>query len=163
MQDNVAPVQAGPMFDPLMMYADWYIAQPSFGIPRSPHYGTQRLPDRTSIILHRNGEFQVQLWIGDPNSVVPEHVHPNIDALHMYICGDIEFTACGKPELTIQQQAQTRPDGCGIANGYSFRSRPGESHGAVFGPRGGAFIAIQRWIGKPPTSETDDWEDAPAQ
>jgi hypothetical protein len=48
-------------------------------------------------------------------------------------------------------------DGTQVVAGVQFRIRPGVLHGAVVGPKGGAFLSLQHWIEGEPTSVGLDW------
>ncbi len=147
-------------FDPLVAFAAWYTAQPGFGLPLCPHFGVTRIGRQSGLVLFRQGQFQVQLWVCDPMSEVPDHGHPHIDAIHVYLAGDIFFRINRKPAVT-ENDIATLPDGRCAMNRANFRSRPGEVHGATIGSNGGAFLAIQHWLKGSPTSEVEDWDGDP--
>ena len=101
--------------------------------------------DTAGVALYREGEYQVELFIVQPNSIIIPHIHPNVDSYEDYIAGDIDFVLEGKMYnyLTVNEP---------------LRVHPNSWHGGMFGNRGGTFISIQRWLnGVSPKFVGDDW------
>ena len=131
-------------YDPLMAYAYWYKAQP-YAIPRSPFDGVVRVDGFSGLVLHRSGRHQVQLWICDPNTTIPEHSHPNVDSFAMWVSGDLQFMVEG---------GDGKPTN-------SFRAKPGVKHSATIGPKGAAFLTFHEFTDGDPRSVTEDWSGPP--
>ncbi len=112
------------------------------------------------IVLFRDGNFQVQLFICDPNTEIPDHGHPNIRGFAMYLSGDLYFRRNGEFTITPELIAETEAKGKTLL-GLIGRINPGETHGATVGPRGAAFLAIEEWITGEPTSVHLDWDGPP--
>lgn len=100
----------------------------------------------TAITLYREDNFQVQMIIVPPNHVIPPHTHPDVDSFEVFFTGDITFYINGKiPEESPEL-------------GAPIRVRPDDVHSGEFGPAGGAFLSIQRWLnGIAPTSVGYNW------
>jgi hypothetical protein len=96
------------------------------------------------VVLYRQAPYQVQMFIIPPNCEIDDHVHPNVDSYEVYLSGDIKFRIEGK-----------------IVEDNVIRVYPTASHGGSFGPRGGCFVSVQKWLnGVIPTSVGADWKDA---
>lgn len=111
-----------------------------------------KVGDNTGAVLFRKEQYQVQLFICDPNSEIFDHIHPNIDSYEVYLGGDINFRIHGN-FLTTEES---------IASNMRQRVKPNDWHGASIGKRGGSFISIQHWLNNiPPTSVHHDWNGVP--
>lgn len=146
----------------LAAFARWFLAQP-FGSLRPPRslsllYRTEG-GCVTSVVLHRDAPYQVELFAGPGPGHFPPHRHPSVDSFEVMLGGDIGFTLRGKRLFSEQQLAAVADDGTSIVRGAMIRVRPGDLHGAEIGPAGGAFLSIQRWLnGVQPTSVGLNWE-----
>ena len=99
------------------------------------------------VVLYRQAPYQVQLFIMPPYSSIEDHIHPNVDSYEVYLGGDIDFRFDGE---------MYTPE----ALGTHIRVHPNCWHGGLFGPRGGSFLSVQKWLnGKEPTTVGDDWHD----
>lgn len=98
--------------------------------------------------VHRHEQFQTQLFIGQPNAVVPDHIHPNIDSFEVYISG-MTFRHSGE---TVATPETTVP-------GKAIYVAHNDWHGGVAGPNGGCFLSVQKWLNNTkPTSVERDWD-----
>lgn len=98
----------------------------------------------SGVVLYRQSPYQVQMFIIPPNCEIDDHVHPNVDSYEVYLSGDIKFRIEGK-----------------IVEDNVIRVHPTTSHGGSFGPRGGCFVSVQKWLNDvTPTSVGADWNDA---
>ena len=50
-----------------------------------------RIENVTAILLYRRDQFQVQMFAVPENTIVPEHTHPNVDSIEVYVGGNIMF------------------------------------------------------------------------
>lgn len=149
----------------LAQFARWVLAQP-LGSLRPPMNATYQYRTGggvvSSVVLHRDGEFQAELFSSVPTEPVgffPEHRHPNVDSIEVYLSGQIGFTIRGRRLVTDEQLSTPAEDGTSRAHGSIVRIRPTDYHGATVGPLGGSFLSIQRWLnGIQPTSIGLDWE-----
>jgi quercetin dioxygenase-like cupin family protein len=99
-------------------------------------------------VLYRKDQFQVQLFIVKPHSIINPHLHPNVDSYEVFVSGDINFMRDG------EWFTQNKLEG-------DLRIYPSTWHGGKFGQRGGVFLSVQHWLnGIKPTSVEDDWFDA---
>lgn len=125
-------------------------------IPLSVFAGVTFVGDFAELVMLRQGEFQVQLCLCKPNSEIPDHSHPNVDAYLVYVTGDIDLRIDGKPVFEPGSICEL-PYGLCSKNSKCLRISPGQSHGATIGPAGGAFMTIQRWLNGKPESIERDW------
>jgi hypothetical protein len=146
-----------PNFDPLEGFAKWF-AEQTGPIPLGHMNGVRRIGAFTGLTLVRSGQFQAQLWICDPQSEIPDHSHPKIDTIQIYVSGDLQLRLNGKN--VMEEPVLEFPEGRCSHNGRWIRVRPNDTHGATIGPRGAAFINVQQWSGEPTSAELD-W-DGPA-
>jgi hypothetical protein len=113
----------------------------------------------TGFVLFRKDQIQVQLFLVEPNTEIPDHTHPNVDSYEVYLAGDLAFRLNGEMVLPEQIRDMRNEDGVSQSLYASVRVLPNAPHGATVGPRGGAFLSIQHWLnGVPPTSVGDDWD-----
>lgn len=147
-KENAAKV---PDFDPLIAYGHWFMEQgPS--VPLSPIDGVTRVGNFSGLVLHRSGQFQTQMWICDPGSVIPEHSHPNVDSIQLYVSGSLN--------LFVRDLVEAAPNGTSIQlreRGGNARVLPGQGHSAKIGPMGACFLTFQHWLVDPPSSVEMDW------
>lgn len=124
-------------------FAAWWMKDKPF---KSPMRDSIKSYDNgNGVTLFRDGQFQVQLWIGDPRTEIPPHFHPNVETVEVHVAGFINY----KTAQHKQHDGQ-----CTIS--------AGEVHGGRAGRTGGCFISIQKWLnGIVPTSIEDDWVGAP--
>lgn len=95
------------------------------------------------IVLYRQPPYQVQLFIIPPNCEIDDHIHPNVDSYEVYVSGDIKFRINGE-----------------VSEENVIRVYPTSFHGGSFGPQGGCFVSVQKWLNNvEPTSVGADWVD----
>jgi len=112
----------------------------------------------TGIVLYRQGDLQVQLWVCAPNVNIVEHRHPNVDSYEVYVGADLFFSRNGIP---LKDESKIFPLEDGTSNTWmeSARILPTTPHGGRTGKRGGTFLSIQHWKnGIPVSSVEKDWE-----
>ena len=132
-------------FDDLTAFLHWWLEKRPINTPNDNplSFGGQIC----GVVLYRQDNYQVQLFIGQPNSVGDPHIHPNVDSYEVFIGGDINFMCDG-----VWEQLK------GI--GGFQRVTPGSWHGGTSGERGGCFLSVQKWLnGVPPTCIGNDWHD----
>lgn len=132
--------------DELEDFLHWFLTKaPSIGM--IPFYeAVDNVEGVTKILWYRRDEFQVQLFAVPPNYIIPEHVHPNVDSFEVYLGGQINFSHGGK--FVNTKWEDSIPDRYGLSpfRGAVIRVRPHDIHGGVFGPAGGVFMSVQRWL-----------------
>jgi hypothetical protein len=144
------------MADTLAQFMSWWLEKRPFRVP----FSTPIIIDGNifGAVLYRSPPWQVQLFILKPNSVVPEHQHPNVDSFEVYLSGEIEFSLSG--EIIARMEDSDEPDFSGLHKlyGTSIRVVPLAWHGARTGAKGGAFLSVQKWLNDvAPTNVGDDW------
>jgi hypothetical protein len=143
----------------LETFFDLYISEPRpFFIPaqNSIHFVEGTL----AIVIYRHEEFQVELVAAKPYHGAPEHRHPNVDSIEVYLGGSIMLMIEGEVIIpSALAYAVTPENGLSAARCMYRRIRPNEWHSGETGKHGGAFLSVQHWLnGIPPTTITDDWE-----
>src|SRR5215211_1000667 len=106
-----------------------------------------KIQDVTAILLYRKDQFQVQMFAVLEGTIIPEHTHPNVDSIEVYVGGNIMFSHSGKyifPKGEVA--ALTGPLGRANKRGSTIRVRPNDVHGGVFGDGGGVFLSVQHWL-----------------
>jgi hypothetical protein len=128
--------------DDLTEFLEWFLENSPVSPPKDNPILHQA--DTTGLVLYRKDNFQVELFICKPFATIVQHVHPNVDSYEVQIAGDITFYC----------------DGVLRDTGGPVRVRPDSWHGGSFGPRGGSFMSVQKWLnGVEPKFVGDDWED----
>jgi len=133
--------------DELEGFCNWFLKNmPVLGAV--PFAGAvSKIQDVTGILLYRKDQFQVQMFAVPEGTIIPEHTHPNVDSIEVYVGGNIMFSHSGKyifPKGEVQ--ALTGPLGCANKRGATIRVRPNDVHGGVFGEGGGVFLSVQHWL-----------------
>jgi hypothetical protein len=114
-----------------------------FGYIPDDVVATYRIQDVTAVTWYRSGFFQVEMFIVPPNYIIPEHTHPNVESYEMYLGGDIGFSHSGR---WVDESILVRVPGSTDNKGALIKVLTTDLHGGVFGPRGGVFMSIQRWL-----------------
>lgn len=132
-------------FDDLEGFLNWWLTHRPINTPADDSLVYQK--DTHGAVLYRQEPYQVEIFIVQPNSEIVPHIHPNVDSFEVYVSGDINFSCDG--EWFDQNQL-----------GNHIRVRPSSWHGGKFGPRGGCFLSVQKWLnGVKPTFVGNDWHD----
>lgn len=146
-----------PAFDQLAQFANWFVRDQGFRIPPCIFDGVTKAGKNTGLVLYRDPPYQVQLWICDPNSEIPEHTHPNMDTIIIYLSGEFYVKVNGEPVLT-KESLYAMPDGMPSVPGAWLRVGPNDKHSAMIGPKGCAFLNFGRFLDGKPRSADLDWE-----
>lgn len=127
-------------------FTEWFLSSmpPIWAIPHGE--SVWKIEDVTSVLLYRKAPFQVQMFIVPPKYTIPEHTHPNVDSIEVYLGGEIRFSHGGKYVLTEEQASGHWPDGTALKRGVRIRVRPYDLHGGTFGEHGGVFLSAQEWL-----------------
>jgi len=133
--------------DQLEKFCAWFLkTMPVLGaVPFSG--AVSKIQDVTAILLYRKGQFQVQMFAVPEGTIIPEHTHPNVDSIEVYVGGNINFSHSGK--YTCPKEAVFANDGpLKLSNrrGERIRVRPNDLHGGIFGEGGGVFLSVQHWL-----------------
>jgi hypothetical protein len=109
------------------------------------------------VVLYRDNNKQVQLFIVEPNCIIPQHGHPDVDSYEMLLCG-MEFNINNKTILPLRLSKLTDKNNYPLGSKFLLRVRPNEIHGGKSSSNGGAFLSIQLWLNnKKPTSVGENW------
>lgn len=114
------------------------------------NYGTV-----TTIVLHRDGQFQTELVISHPQAPAwpGEHCHPQVDSIEVAL-----FDCKG---LTRNGELVEKPDAV-YAGRYLVHLRPDDLHGSKFSEDGISLLSCQKWAeGILPTSVGENWAGTP--
>lgn len=132
--------------DTLERFLDWFFtsAPPIGFVPLFE--AVRKIEDVTAVLWYRKAPYQVQMFIVPPNYVIPEHRHPNVDSVEVYVGGQIKFSHKGKWVIADPSLCQPDEDGLPLKRGTTIRVRPDDLHGGVFGASGGVFLSVQQWL-----------------
>src|SRR5437763_7118025 len=93
-----------------------------------------KIQDVTAILLYRKDPFQVQMFAVPEGTIIPEHTHPNVDSIEVYVGGNIMFSHSGKYIVPAEEvHARDGPLGLASRRGITIRVRPNDVHGGVVG------------------------------
>lgn len=147
---------------PLEEFFDWY-AQNGNTMIQAPVDGITFIGNGPALVMHREPPFQVQLFVCTPNTVIPKHSHPHVESYEVNVSGDVEFLLEDQAAFPENLIGTEKKDGSGLPRFWGYRTYvgPNAKHKAIIGPRGGAFLSIQKWLRDPPTSVDEDWEGSP--
>ena len=105
----------------------------------------------TGYTIDRYKQFQTQLFIAQPDTSVPDHIHPNIDSFEVAIYG-MTFRHSGE----VIGTPETMQPGGAVYVAHD------DWHGGISSPTGGCFLSVQKWLnGVTPTSVERDWDGQP--
>lgn len=139
--------QKSPLeFDDLEAFAVFFLNKvPALGM--IPLFNAvHRIEDVYSVTWYKSGQYQVQLFVVPPNYVIPEHTHPNVDSIELYLGGQIKFSHKGKWTVKNENLEVPGPLGTSLERGNMIRVHPNDLHGGIFGESGGVFMSIQKWL-----------------
>jgi len=132
--------------DDLTNFRDWWLANRPFNTPEKNVLS--HVADTHGVVLFRQGSYQVELFNVKPNSIIPMHIHPNVDSYEVYVGGDVAFFC----ENEWHEPREI---------GRTIRVLPSAWHEAKFGERGGCFLSIQKWMNETePKFIGNDWDGA---
>ena len=132
-------------------FLKWWLQSRQFCPPTD---ASARESNFSGVVLFRHGQYQVQLFLMDPNTYVADHTHPCVDSYEAYLSGDFVFRLDGEAIKESDISDIGAPFGFPICVSVPCT----KSHGASIGPSGAAFLSIQKWAdGTTPTSVEHDW------
>lgn len=111
-----------------------------------------------ALILYREQNFQVELYICKANTQSPMHTHPNVESITMYLAGDLAFAKDGN-FVDLSQFQKAKENGAHMLLGKTAEVNDGtQAHALKIGSTGGAFLVFEHWKEGDPTSVTTHWE-----
>ncbi len=143
-----------PNPDDLSDYVNWVFNDFRFNLAR-PLYPFNSYEPATGLILHRDGNFQVEMFSLPGKKGIPPHDHPDVDSVECAMGGDFHLYLDGKSVMS----GHTRPGHCArVFQNKGVRINAGLTHAASVGPEGVGFLSCQRWLnGVEPTSIGQNW------
>ena len=147
-----------PNQDELSNFANWYLTSGEIDRIYTPFKNPLLFIEGVSgVVLYRVKPFQVELFICQPNLVIPEHTHPDVDSYELFLYG-MKFTHGGETVIT-DEQAQEEVEGMPSYAYETIRVRPNDPHGGTASKNGGSFISIQHWLNDvEPTHVSSNWD-----
>ena len=129
-------------------YCKWFLthSSPLSWIPfEKPMWQIENV---TSVLLHRKEQFQIQMFIAPPHTIIPEHTHPNVDSIEVYAGGQVHFSYYGKILIPEEDCIEDCYSEFGLAakRGVTIRVKPDDPHGGYMGENGGIFLSVQHWL-----------------
>ncbi len=126
--------------DDLHEYAERVLKMPLGGLlsefSMSKDYGPF-----TSIVLHRDGRFQTEMVIIEPNTMITDHTHPGVDSIECTLLGGVRLHVSGHgPSNTADDKAVFDS-----MRGKLVRISGSAKHGGLVGKDGVTFLSMQRW------------------
>jgi hypothetical protein len=121
-----------------------------------------RVGTNSGIVVYRNEQLQVQLWMVDPSSNIVEHTHPNVESYEVYFGSQMYFMKEGKLVLSEEDIINLENNFDAYKNKTLYdciKINTDTKHSGYSGPKGGAFLSIQHWKnGIKPSSVEKDWD-----
>jgi hypothetical protein len=147
------------MWNTVDEFAEWY---EDSGFPIRPPQDNAifRTNNASALVLYREEQFQAELYIADANDITPEHSHPGIESVIMFLSGEGSTTVNGKEKVDPRQYFnKINSDGTSILFKQKIRLNPIDSHGLICYSKGFAFLSIEKWPdGISPTSVAAHWQ-----
>jgi hypothetical protein len=142
----------------LYLFCGWYfdggakLKPPQDGILHQERLGTLA----TSVVLFREGAYQVELITFGPNTTIPRHRHDHIDSIEVMVSGALDLWV---DDVQCVFERSPRPQTGMNRDVLKFVPIPSDAyhHGRTVG--GGSFLSVQRWKGMSPTHVGIEWQD----
>ena len=143
--------------DELSNFANWYLNSGDIDRIYTPFKEPLLFVEKvTSVVIYRNKPFQVELITCLPNTVIPEHKHPDVDSYECFLYG-MKFTHSGEVILS-DEQALEEQNGYPVNAYHTIRVKPNDLHGGTASKNGGCFLSIQHWLNNvEPTHVGNNW------
>jgi hypothetical protein len=140
-------------------YLSWFLEHGT-AIPQMPtENGIVFIGNGPGVVLHRAGQFQSQLFFTEPNSELPEHIHPNVDSYELHVGGEVDFIVNHEEHAIPPEHLMDGRDGISRFWSQGIHVPAGCKHYVKVGPMGGLFISVQHWLNSiKPTSVDFDWD-----
>jgi len=126
--------------DDLKEFKNWFLKNNTIQVPYDNPL--MFIDGIAGITLYRKKPYQVQLFILEPNTIIKEHSHPNIDSYEMFLWG-MKFTH--KSKIIIDEKmALLKKNDMPRCSHWTLRIKTNELHGGKASDKGGSFISIQK-------------------
>lgn len=128
------------------------LAPPQAGILHQQRLGTRA----TSVVLYREGQYQVELVTFAPNTTIPKHRHDHVDSIEVMVSGGLDLWV---DDRQCVFERSPRPQTGMNRDVLKFVPIPSDAyhHGGTVG--GGCFLSVQRWKGMAPSHVGIEWQD----
>jgi hypothetical protein len=143
-------------------FAAWYKAneypmRPPF---EDPVYVTD---NSYSYVLFRQGQFQVEMYLIKPNCGCPEHSHPRVENIILFLGGDARPTHNGVEMNIGGPFVRAAADGTSpIFGAMGPKITDENTHALLTGAKGAAFLSLEKWPEDiKPTSVVVNWQGSP--
>ena len=74
-----------PINNNLKEFKNWYLKNNLINVPYNNPI--MFIDGISGVTIYRKEQFQVQLFICEPNTLIKEHSHPNIDSYEVFLSG----------------------------------------------------------------------------
>ena len=113
--------------DALTTFLEWYL-EAGLKIFTPMDDAVHFVENVVGTTIYRHEQFQVQLFTANPNTIIPEHVHPNVDSYEVALTG-MEFTLQGKIILPMwASDTKCQDSNLSIAHYSTVRVLPESLH-----------------------------------
>lgn len=130
------------------------MAERGFGTFTFPRNGCMPFGAALCAVVDRRAHLQAELCIFPPNAEIPDHIHPHVEAVEVFLAGALHLHINGEnrfAELDFDQLARLMP-------GKALHVPAGAVHGGRVGPRGAVFLSLQYWApARAPDHIGHDW------
>lgn len=100
--------------------------------------------------LHRDGQFQVEMFTIPGGFVINPHRHPNTDTIEVPVAGLVRLNVNGEePFEKFSDEALKKMRWRGL------RINHDDMHGGTVAEGGAMFLSIQRWVTAPSSVQLD--------
>jgi hypothetical protein len=141
-------------------YLEWFLENGS-PIPQMPKDGYENIGNGPYVVLHREGQYQSQLFFVNPSEDLPVHNHPNVNSYELHVGGDIDFIVEDESAIPYAHLMDEK-DGISRFWAQGVHVPAGCDHYLKVGRAGGVFVSVQHWLnGIKPTSVDFDWVGDP--
>jgi hypothetical protein len=143
--------------DMLAQFKNWYLNSGQVNKIFTPFKNPLLFIEGVSgVVLYRKKPFQVELFICQPNTFIPEHTHPDVDSFELFLYG-MKFTHSGRTVINLDEALEQTNDM--PTHAYkTIRVKPNDIHGGTSSKNGGAFISIQHWLNDiDPSHVSSNW------
>jgi hypothetical protein len=115
-----------------------------------------------SYVLFRQGQFQAEIYLVKPNSGSPEHSHPRVENIILFLGGDATPSHNGV-DANIGAFLHAAPNGTSpIFGAMGPKITDACTHALRTGAKGAAFLSLEKWPEDvKPTSVVVNWKGLP--
>lgn len=144
------------MWNTVEEFAQWYKAE---GFPVRPPFEDPVYVTEISYsyVLFREGQYQAELYLVRPNTSSPAHSHPGVENIVMIWGGDVSLEHNGVYTDSSPFNTKTKNGTSSLFGVCGPKLTDKENHALFTGNKGGAFLSLEKWVDRKPTSVTVNW------